>query len=126
MKVKAVENRSGKVVIILDRENGPDNEIMFNSMDAMEFLSAAETVLKEVIDDPSATSYGSIGIHHLQFRTMPNGDQFFCVYVGQSTFHEYKVPPGTTLSTELKLFADRVEAQNLARATTQPPGSRNN
>lgn len=126
MKVAAVENRSGKIVFHLDRDDGPDQEIVFNSMDAMEFLTAARAVLEEAIKDTSAPSCGFASIDHLQFRTMPNGDQFFCIYISPSTYHEYMVPAGTTLSTELKLFADRAEAQNLARVTTQLPGLRNN
>ena len=46
---------------------------------------------------------------------------FFRVFLNERVYHEYPVDADTTLGAELKAFADRVEARNLAKSTHQPP-----
>lgn len=120
MKFSAGENRDGMIVISLEKDDRPDNEVHLNSMDVMSLMSLLQTLLKEGISDPAAGPWAHANIHHLQFRMNPNGDQSFCIYLTPSIFHEYVVPANTNLSVDLKEFADRVSARQLARATIQP------
>lgn len=45
----------------------------------------------------------------------------FRIFLSDRLYHEYPVPKGTTLATELKAFGDRVQARNAAKATHSPP-----
>jgi hypothetical protein len=122
MKLKYTDSRDGLVVVGLEDEAGMFHELALNTMDAADLIGALRASLEEAVGHPAADSMGLPGIHHVQYSER-SGEIFFRIYMNERLYHEYPIPPNTTLATELKLFADRVEARNLAKATHQLPDS---
>jgi hypothetical protein len=122
MKITATDSRDGKVIVIVKTNDNKSREIMMTTIEAATLIGALRASLEEAIGHPTAESTGLPGIHHVQYNER-NGEIFFRVYMSDRIYHEYPIPRNTTLATELKLFAERVEARNLAKATHSPPDS---
>ena len=121
MKIAYTDARDGSIVIGLT-EDGGLREVTLNTLDATHLIGALRASIEEAIGHPAAYSTTLPGIERVQFVETPT-EIFFRIYMNDRVYHEYPVPKGTTMADELKLFADRVEARNWAKATNQPPDS---
>lgn len=122
MKIVHTDSRDGSVIIGLEDESGDAHEVALTTIATADLIGALRSSLEEAIGHPLADSTGLPGIHHVQYSER-SGEVFFRIYMSDRIYHEYPIPPNTTLETELKLFAERVEARNSAKATHQPPDS---
>ncbi len=118
------DSRYDFVILTLADASGNTYEVKLNSMDVATLIGSLRACVDEAIAHPSARSLGMPGMKRVQYVEAPE-NVFFRVFLGDHLFHEYPVPANTTLAAELKLFGDRVEARNLAKATHLPPDSKN-
>jgi hypothetical protein len=121
MKITDTDARDGKVIVVITDDHGR-HEISLNTMDAASLIGALRVSIGEAIGHPVAYSTTLPGIERVQFVETPE-EIYFRIFVNERIYHEYPVPKGTTMADELKLFADRAEARNWAKATNQPPDS---
>jgi hypothetical protein len=127
LTIKHTDSRDGLVILAVKDDRGEDYEITLNSMDVASLMGSLRASVDEVLSHPLAESIGMPGMKRVQYVETPE-NVFFRVFLSDHLFHEYPVPVNTTLAAELKLFGDRVEARNLAKATHQPrdiPGRKN-
>lgn len=122
LTIAFTKSHEGKIVIELEDTAGNPYEVALNSMDATTLIGSVKTCFEEAVNHPLAESMGAPGMRWVQYAE--NEEKvFFRIFLADRVYHEYAVPKGTTLATELKAFGDRVEARNLAKATHQPPDS---
>jgi hypothetical protein len=120
LKITDTDSKDGMVILNLVEDNGAPHSISLNSMDVASLMGSLRASLEEAIGHPSSESVGLPGMQRVQYVETPD-TVYFRVFLSDRLFHEYPVPRDTTLGTELKLFGDRVEARNMAKATHQPP-----
>lgn len=123
LKIDHTESRDGLVILALKDDAGGIYEVILNSMDVASLMGSLRACVEESIADSSAGSVGMPGMKRVQHVETPE-NVFFRVFLSDHLFHEYPVPANTTLAADLKMFADRAEARNLAKATHQPPDTR--
>jgi hypothetical protein len=115
VKIKHTDSRDGLVILALKDENGV-YEVELTSMDVENLIGALRASREEAIGHPSAGSIGQPGMHRVQYFEVGQ-TLFFRIFLNDRIYHEYPVGADTTLGVELKAFADRFEARNLAKAT---------
>ena len=120
LKLTHADAREDKLVLGLRDEADNDYEVTINSMNVADLLGSIRAALADMIGHPKADSYALPGMKRVQYLATPN-EVFFRVFLSDRVSHDYPVPRGTTLATELEIFGNRVEALNLAKATHQPP-----
>jgi hypothetical protein len=119
MKLTYTDARDGMVIIGLSDDKG-DHEFSLNTMDAADLIGALRASLEEAIGHPSADSMALPGMVRVQMVETAE-ELIFRVYMNDHVSHDYPVPKGTNIATELKLLSDRMEARNQAKVTNQQP-----
>jgi hypothetical protein len=121
MRVTDTSSRNGLVIVGLADQRGR-HEIALNTLDAAHFIGSLRLSLEEAIGHPAADSMALLGMERVQIVETV-GELIFRVYMNHRVSHDYPIPKGTVLANELKIFADRAEAHNSARATHRTPDS---
>lgn len=117
------DTRDDFIILSFRDKNGNLYETRLNSMHATNLLFAVRGKLEELVAQPAALrGFGIPGMHHVQFYETPE-TEFFRIFLSAGLYHEYPVPRNTTLGQILKEMADKVEAQNEAKATHLQSGS---
>jgi hypothetical protein len=114
------DTRDGLVILTLKDAAGKAYEVKLNSIDVASLMGSLQISVEAAMTHPMAQSHGMPSMKRVQYIEMPE-KVFFRVFLTDRLFHEYPVPRDTTSAAELKLFGDRVEARNMAKATHQPP-----
>jgi hypothetical protein len=120
LKMASTDSRDGLIILNLVDSDSVPFEVKLNSMDVASLMGSVRVQLDLAL--LAGGNWGMPGMQRVQFVETPE-TIFFRVFLGEHQYHEYPVPKGTTLATELKIFADRAEAQNAAKATHQPPAT---
>lgn len=124
LRIVSTSSEDGKILILLQSEDGTEFRVPLNSADTLALLNILPQLLDESVSNPQAAS-ASMPLHHVQFQETPE-TLYFRVYVTDQVFHEYSVPQDTTVSVALKAFAERYEAEAVALAMRQAPGQKMN
>lgn len=125
LRITHTASRGDLVVLtLIDERTGSPFEIELNSMDVASLMGSVRVALDEALGSPSARSLGMPGMQRVQYVETPEMG-YFRVFIGEHLYHEYPVPRDTTLGVELQEFGDRVEARNMAKATSRSPDSMN-
>lgn len=122
MRIIHTDARDGLVIVGLVDTAGKAHELALNTIDAASLIGALRASLEDAIGHPLASNIALPGMVRVQYVETEK-EIFFRVYMNERISHDYPVPKGTTLAAELKLFGDRLEARNLAKATHSPPDS---
>lgn len=122
LRSEHVDDRDGSVVVSFKDDTGRDYEFAVNTLDAAYFIGAFRVALEQAVQNPHALSMTLPGMKWVQYGESEE-TAFFRVFLSDRLYHEYPVPKGTILATELQAFGDRVEARNSAKATHSPPES---
>ena len=120
LKLAGTGSRGGFVVIHL--KDAADNayEVNLTSVDVASLMAAIRAQLDVAL--LNAASVSMPGMKRVQYVETPEAG-YFRVFLTDHLFHEYPVQKGTTLADELKIFEDRAEARNDAKATHRLPDS---
>jgi hypothetical protein len=119
-KITQLASRGDRLIIALEDEAGENCEVELNSIETVNLLSTIRAALSDVIGSPEAGNYGLPGMKRIQY--VESADAIYLrISLTDHVYHEYPVPKGTTLATDLQMFGDRASARNLAKATHQPP-----
>jgi hypothetical protein len=118
LQITSTNSRDGFVILELADNDGFAYEIKLNSIDVASLMGSVRAQLDEVLE--IGQNWALPGMQRVQYLET-GGKVFFRVFLSDHLFHEYPVPTNTTLSEELKYFADRIEARNAAKATHQLP-----
>jgi hypothetical protein len=121
MKITHTDAREGNVIVGLEDSSGNAHELVLNSIDAASLIGSLRASLEDAIGHPAAGNMALPGMVRVQMVETAE-ELIFRVYMNDRISHDYPVPKGTNLSTELKLLADRMEARNLAKLTNPSPG----
>src|ERR1700730_14938839 len=115
LRITHTDSRDG--LVILSMKDAADNpyEVQLTSMDVASLMGSLRVQLDEALSHPQATNIRMAGMKRVQYVETPES-LYFRVFL-------YPVERMTTLGDELKLFADRVEARNAAKATHQLSGT---
>jgi hypothetical protein len=125
LKITHTDTRNDLVLLgLTDERTGALFEVELSSMDVASLMGAIRVALDEALGKPCARNVGMPGMQRVQYVETPETG-YFRVFLGEHLYHEYPVPRNTTLGVELKEFGDRVEARNLAKATSRAPDSIN-
>lgn len=123
LSVVATDARDGSVVLELKDENGTPYEVHLSSIDAMSLAASLHVSLEEAVNHPVSASWGTPTIGRIQcIDTTTEGKVLLRIFVTDRIYHEYPFEKGTTLANDLLEMMSRVEARNLAKATTPQPG----
>jgi len=124
IRIDSAGAEDGKVSIMLQSDGGTQFRLPLNSADTIALMNVLSQLLNDAVRQPQAAS-ASLPLHHVQYQETPE-TLYFRVFVTDQVFHEYSVAQNTTLSAALKVFADTYEAESLALAMRQSPGSTKN
>jgi hypothetical protein len=122
LRIQSVNPSAANVILNLEDDEGTKHVVTINSMDVASLIGVLRMSLEEALGHPAAGNLGMPDMQRVQYVETPETG-FFRVFVNEHLYHEYPIALNTTLGQELKLFADRFEARNLAKTTHQPPGS---
>lgn len=124
LKLTSTNTENGFVLLNAADITGKSFQIQLNSMDVASLMGSLRVALDDILQHPSAESVSLPGMKRVQYVETPE-TIFFRVFLNDHLFHEYPVPRNTTLAADLKEFADRVDARNMAKATHLPHGTEN-
>lgn len=121
LRIYETDSRGDFIILALKDDSGSPYEVKLTSMDVATLMISLRLQLDTVIARPDAKHVGMPGMQRVQYVETPE-TALFRVFLTDRLFHEYPVPRNTTLGEELKVFGDRVEARNAAKATRPTSG----